>query len=162
MVRTVSAFSWSLTILNAFLLQGRSPPACSQTTTFPQLVAVRPRVDWLWKTDWLYKPTLLLKSWRAVAIKKDQMAHILCLRNFVGVLLLWGKSFKQLFYFIIVIWECATGTSHPHSPNPTLLLPSTSFHPTPTPNPHPQHQVWKYLLTLSDNGGATYSRVSSF
>ena len=40
-VSTVRAFSCNLTILKAFLLHLRSPPACSHTTMLPQLVAVR-------------------------------------------------------------------------------------------------------------------------
>ena len=63
-VRTVRAFSCNLTILNAFLLHFKSPPACSQTTMLPQLVAVRALGDWSWKMDWLYWPTLRLKSYK--------------------------------------------------------------------------------------------------
>ena len=45
-VSTVRAFSCNFTILNAFLLHFNSPPVCSQTTMFPQLVAVSALGDW--------------------------------------------------------------------------------------------------------------------
>lgn len=63
-VTTFILLSCNRTILNAFLSQGRSLPATiSHTTMLPTLVPVRTLLDFGWNTDWLNRPTTLLKSW---------------------------------------------------------------------------------------------------